>query len=433
MPAAVTDLLVDRVSKRYRVTESREPGANAGSVLRSALGRLHARSAEFWALQNVSFDVKRGETLGIIGNNGAGKSTILKLLSNVTSPTSGRIVVRGRMSALIEVGSGFHPELTGRENVYLSGSILGMRRREITDKLERIIDFAGVREFIDTPVKRYSSGMYLRLGFSIAAHLEPDILLLDEVLAVGDADFQAKCLDRVNELHRDGRTIVFISHDLNAVERLCRRVVLLRKGAIVADGPARDVIFMYQEMNRARTPTEASVAWDPALSREASITGIECLDEHGEPTTVRHTGDAATFRIHYQVDAPIAEARFELYLFTMLEGHFGPWCQLVTSAPGRDGVPLPVGPGTMEFTVDELGLQPGICHVSCLIAHRDDPPGRGIAWRGEGLTLRVDQGRPTKGSFYLPHRWRAVPEAAASPATLAVRHANERPPLGGTS
>ena len=264
-PAGMTDLLVDRVSKRYIVTEPIGEESDR-SVLRRAVGRFRKWPVEFWALRDVSFQVGRGETLGIIGDNGAGKSTLLKLLSGVTSPTSGQITVRGRMSALIEVGSGFHPELTGRENVYLSGSILGMRRREITEKLERIIDFAGVRRFIDTPVKRYSSGMYLRLGFSIAAHLEPDILLLDEVLAVGDAEFQAKCMERISELHAHGRTIVFISHDLYAVEHLCRRVLLLGQGRILADGAPRDVIETYQELTRQRAN-----AGEPAAPADLSM------------------------------------------------------------------------------------------------------------------------------------------------------------------
>jgi len=331
------DLLVDRVSKRYRVTETAATGT-AGRGVRAALERLVPRSADFWALRDISFEVARGETLGIIGDNGAGKSTILKLLSGVTSPTSGQITVRGRMSALIEVGSGFHPELTGRENVYLSGSILGMRRREITAKLESIVDFAGVRHFIDTPVKRYSSGMYLRLGFSIAAHLEPDILLLDEVLAVGDAEFQAKCLERVNALHRHGRTIVFISHDLYAVERLCRRVALLSKGRVVADGPARDVIGMYQEIGRKRTEAEEAPATDNVISGEAEILSVLCLDEHGDETQVIRTGDAVTFRVNYRVRTAIRDVRFELFAYTMYDGHYGPWCQLTTSPEDAEGV-----------------------------------------------------------------------------------------------
>ncbi len=239
------DLEFNHVSKKYKVQADEPTADGAGHPLVRKLQRLRRRSEEFWAVRDVSFQVKRGEALGIIGHNGAGKSTILKLLSSITAPTSGKITINGRLSALIEVGSGFHPELSGRENVFLSGSILGMRRREIAAKLDSIVEFAGVRQFIDTPVKRYSSGMYVRLGFAIAAHLDPDILLLDEVLAVGDAAFQAKCIQRIKELEAAGTTIVFISHDLGAVERLCQRVMLMRNGQIVTEGRPADVIKEY--------------------------------------------------------------------------------------------------------------------------------------------------------------------------------------------
>src|SRR6476619_5314530 len=195
------DLQLTKVSKKYRIRREVDGG---GSFVRTLLS-LRKRKEDVWALKDVSFNVQRAEALGIIGHNGAGKSTILKLLSRITTPTSGEIMINGRLSALIEVGSGFHPELTGRENVYLNGSILGMTRREITKKLDSIVEFAELRQFIDTPVKRYSSGMYVRLGFSIAAHLDPDILLLDEVLAVGDASFQRKCLERIAELRKQNR------------------------------------------------------------------------------------------------------------------------------------------------------------------------------------------------------------------------------------
>ncbi len=207
------DLEFDRVSKTYRIREAREGSLSSGTSLRALWRKLTSRPAQFVAVDDVSFQVPRGQTLGIIGHNGAGKSTLLKMLSNITAPTTGEIRIAGRIASLLEVGSGFHPELTGRENVYLSGSILGMRRAEITKNLDAIVDFAEVRRFIDTPVKRYSSGMFVRLGFSIAAHLEADILLLDEVLAVGDAEFQARCLNRIEDLRRAGVTIVFISHD----------------------------------------------------------------------------------------------------------------------------------------------------------------------------------------------------------------------------
>jgi len=196
----------------------------------------------------VTFDVARGEAIGIVGRNGAGKSTILKLLTGITAPTEGEIVIRGRLAALIELGSGFHPELTGRENAYLSGSMLGLRRREITAKLPAIVDFAGIGDFLDVPVKYYSSGMYVRLGFAIAALLEPDILLVDELLAVGDAEFQARCLRRIEELKRRGVTLIIVSHDLGAIEQLCDRALLLERGAIAASGSSADVVSAYQRL-----------------------------------------------------------------------------------------------------------------------------------------------------------------------------------------
>jgi len=237
------DVEFHHVSKMYRIRKDNHPTGFYDRVVHA----VRPPSTVFWALQDVSFSVERGEALGIIGQNGAGKSTVLKLLSNITTPSSGEIRIRGRIALLLEVGSGFHPELTGRENVFLSGSILGMRRAEIARKMELIIDFAEIRDFIDVPVKRYSSGMYVRLGFAIAAHLEADILLLDEVLAVGDAAFQRKCLERAADMRRAGKTIIFISHDLRAVEQLCDRVILMSHGEIVTDGLPEDVIHSYHQ------------------------------------------------------------------------------------------------------------------------------------------------------------------------------------------
>lgn len=199
----------------------------------------------FWALKDVSFDVHRGEIVGIIGSNGAGKSTILKILSRVTTPTTGSFKVKGRVASLLEVGTGFHPELTGRENVYLNGSILGMRKKEIEEKFDEIITFADIEKFIDTPVKRYSSGMYVRLAFAVAAHLDPDILIVDEVLAVGDAKFQKKSLGKMEEVSNDGRTILLVSHNLESIRKLCSRTILLKNGGISANGPTQQVISQY--------------------------------------------------------------------------------------------------------------------------------------------------------------------------------------------
>src|SRR3989338_6034824 len=204
---------------------------------------------EFWALKNVDFRITKGEVVGIVGPNGAGKSTILKLLSKIMYPTKGEIKINGRLSALIEVTAGFHPELTGRENVYLNGTILGMRRREIDKKFDEIVEFSGVAPFIDTPVKRYSSGMYSRLGFSVAAHMDPEILLVDEVLSVGDMAFHAKCAQKIRELLKSGATIILVSHQLNMIQSLCKRVLLMQNGEVIQDGAPDKVIPEYQNIN----------------------------------------------------------------------------------------------------------------------------------------------------------------------------------------
>ena len=204
---------------------------------------------EFWALQDVNFEIKQGEAVGIIGRNGAGKSTLLKLLSRITEPTAGRIRLRGRVASLLEVGTGFHPELTGRENIFLNGAVLGMHRAEIRKKFDEIVAFAEVEKFLDTPVKRYSSGMYMRLAFAVAAHLEPEILIVDEVLAVGDAEFQQKCLGKMGEVSSGGRTVLFVSHQMNAVQRLCHRCIQLADGQIAASGPPDEIIRRYLEIS----------------------------------------------------------------------------------------------------------------------------------------------------------------------------------------
>jgi lipopolysaccharide transport system ATP-binding protein len=261
----------------------------------------------------VSFEVNRGEALGIIGPNGAGKSTILKLLSNITTQTAGEITIKGSLSALIEVGSGFHPELTGRENIYLSGLILGMRRRQISQKLDSIVDFAGVSHFIDTPVKRYSSGMYVRLGFSIAAHLEADILLLDEVLAVGDAAFQAKCLKRIDDLKEDGKTIVFISHDLSSVERICDRALLLERGEVAVGGSPQDVIKAYLNGSarsvHSSSPVEHKPDTPPAVITSVSFHNAERTEAPG-----LYTGYPATVQVSYTCVEPVLHRRRRLAL-----------------------------------------------------------------------------------------------------------------------
>jgi len=244
---------IQDLGKRYRIGATRVPYgslretlANAAQApLRLFRNKSGNEKLTFWALKNVTFEIQPGEVVGIIGRNGAGKSTLLKLISRITEPTAGRIELFGRLASLLEVGTGFHPELTGRENIYLNGAILGMTRKEISKKFDDIVAFAEVEKFIDTPVKHFSSGMYLRLAFAVAAHLEPEILLVDEVLAVGDGRFQRKCLDKMQEIGKQGRTVLFVSHHMPAITRLCPRAILLDSGTLLHDGPATEVVSSY--------------------------------------------------------------------------------------------------------------------------------------------------------------------------------------------
>jgi homopolymeric O-antigen transport system ATP-binding protein len=390
------DLTFNHVSKRYRIRHEVESRATRHPLIRKLMN-LWTRPEDFWAVRDVSFAVERGEALGIIGHNGAGKSTILKLLSNITTPTCGQITINGRLAALIEVGSGFHPELSGRENIYLNGSILGMSRSEITKKLDSIIDFADVRQFIDTPVKRFSSGMYVRLGFSIAAHLEPDILLLDEVLAVGDAAFQAKCLNRITELKEAGTTIVFISHDLRAVERLCSRVLLLKHGQIVMSGSAKQVVAAYQ--SDATLSSESVEVHKKGETKEAEIRALSFRDESGEVKPMFQTGKPLIVRIDFDVHRPVKDAVFGVLFFTA-DGQ--QHCELTTDM-SNEKISLVPGKGSVEFHTRELGLLPGIYFTS---VHMQERNARDVIhYQYKSTMLRVDSDRLLKGNFFLPHEW----------------------------
>lgn len=391
----MNDLEFERISKCYRVQEETDPPHG----VRGRLQALRPTYREFWAVRDVSFAVRHGEALGIIGHNGAGKSTILKLIAGITTPTSGEIRIFGRLSALIEVGSGFHPELTGRENVYLSGSILGMRRREIAENFDRIVEFAGVREFIDTPVKRYSSGMYVRLGFAIAAHLNPRVLLLDEVLAVGDAAFQEKCLARIDELKHGGTTIVFISHDLGAVERLCDRAILMKKGEIAAAGPTADVIAEYERAATTfidvGTPKQAAT-----LPRIAQVTGLTVHDQSGEETGALRTGDPFTVRLAYTARETVRDTA----LWVSIHSQNGDLVSQLSTTTATPDIDLPAGDGTIEFSCPQLALQPGRYYMDVAIREND--------WQVGCATLRVDPGVIVPGIFYMPHEVRHCPDTA---------------------
>lgn len=304
------------LSKLYRIGEKQEKyktlrASVTDSFWRSARGlsRVVRRNGQqsnpdrfIWALKDLSFQVEPGEVLGIIGRNGAGKSTLLKLLSRITEPTEGYADIEGRVGSLLEVGTGFHPELTGRENIYLNGSILGMRRAEIKTKFDAMIDFAEIPKFIDTPVKHYSSGMYLRLAFAVAAHLEPEIMLVDEVLAVGDAEFQKKCLGKMRDVAHGGRTILFVSHNMEALLSLCSRCIVIRDGGLAYEGTPEDAVSFYHKTSTAvADQDEGHVVYNaPRVTGETCITRIEVLDKMGNPQPGLHTWDDVIFRIHYQ-------------------------------------------------------------------------------------------------------------------------------------
>jgi ABC-type polysaccharide/polyol phosphate transport system ATPase subunit len=392
------DVMLDRVWKRYRLGTRR--GADT-----------------FWALRDVSFTVPRGASFGIIGRNGAGKSTLLKILAGITAPTRGRVTICGRVAPLIEVGSGFHPELTGRENVFLSGSILGMRRREIAGNLASIVEFAGVGSFIDTPVKWYSSGMYVRLGFAIAAHLEPEVLLVDEVLAVGDAEFQLRCLERIRDLRTQGVTIIFISHDLTTVEHLCDEAVLLEKGEIVTSGEPAAVVAMYHRqlvaLQSARTGQEASPG-ETGTGTPVKVTNLVLSGSHGERQIAYRTGEPITVSLKYSAGRSSRGVIFEVSYYSS----DGRTLFATASNAERPAEVRPPG-GTIEFSCPALPLQPGAYYVGAVI--RDGATAHVIDWWDGGTTLYVERGAGTPGQFFIPHTVRLSHATSAETPGAAIR------------
>ena len=320
-----TIISVEHVSKRYRLHhQTRQRYTALRDVLAEKFKNLlggGARAAapeteeDFWALNDVSFTVKRGEVVGIIGRNGAGKSTLLKILSRITEPSSGRICIGGRVASLLEVGTGFHPELTGRENIFLNGAILGMTRAEIRGKFDEIVAFAEVEKFLDTPVKRYSSGMYVRLAFAVAAHLEPEILIVDEVLAVGDAAFQKKCLGKMQDIsHHQGRTVLFVSHNLATVKALCRKGILLEQGRVASSGPVEEILERY--LCGGESGVHNGVIPD-AFPRqfatgEARLRRVQIVNGGDQPVQSVLTGEALRIQIEWEVIRPIASAMVEI-------------------------------------------------------------------------------------------------------------------------
>ena len=282
-----------------------------------SIGKPIPAAETLWALRNVSFKVAEGEVVGIIGRNGAGKSTLLKLLSRITEPTEGEIRVRGRVGSLLEVGTGFHPELTGRENIYLNGAILGMRRAEINQKFDEIVAFAEIDKFLDTPVKRYSSGMYVRLAFAVAAHLEPEILVVDEVLAVGDAQFQKKCMGKMGDVAKGGRTVLFVSHNMSAIISLCSRTILLNQGQIINDDVSENVVAAYLA---ASSGASAVAEWSGTSYNPGNdgfkLVSVRLVDSSDQPANIVHIEQPLVLKIRYHISVPGLKFRCAIGLYT---------------------------------------------------------------------------------------------------------------------
>jgi lipopolysaccharide transport system ATP-binding protein len=358
----VTDLAVRvaHLGKRYRIGE-RQPYKSLRESLTSAVrGRLRGDSRmpreTIWALRDVSFEIERGEVIGVIGRNGAGKSTLLKILARITDPTEGRVEVHGRVGSLLEVGTGFHMELTGRENIYLNGAILGMKKAEIESKFDEIVAFAEIEQFLDTPVKHYSTGMYLRLAFAVAAHLEPEILLVDEVLAVGDAAFQKKCLGKMGDVAQQGRTVVFVSHDLAAIRQLVGTALLLDRGGLKAAGLPAEIVRLYlsdADATRARLDTRR----DRKGTQAVKGIGIRVVGE-GRQAGSLAAGDEATFELEYLSNLPTPIEGIELT--------FGVYDALGRAVTFLENAALKV----------DLAASPGRGSFRCRVPHLPLPPGR---------------------------------------------------------
>lgn len=341
---------VDAVSKYFRLYHEKN------QYLKTALLRgRRARYEEFWALKDIQLSIPRGSTFGIIGSNGSGKSTLLKCLAGILTPDKGSVTHNGHVVALLELGAGFHPDLSGRENIYLNGAILGMTRSEIESKFDDIVEFSGLDHFIDTPVKNYSSGMTVRLGFAIAINVDPEILIIDEVLAVGDASFQLRCLEKIDEFRKRGKTVVFVSHGLDQVVKLCNTVAWLDKGSIKMIGPANEVVNEYSGMSYGAEETEEGEVGKRWGSHEIEITKVELLDESGVEPRVFVTGKPMTVRIHYNAHVPlddvIAGLRITLPLGTNVWG----------ANSKRRGVLFPrlFGEGIIDLQIPKLPLLEG--------------------------------------------------------------------------
>jgi len=381
------EILAEHAARRFKVylRESRR-------LKDVIVARGRSRPTEVVALRDVSFGVEPGSAVGLVGRNGSGKTTLLRLISGIIKPTSGHVEVGGRVGSLLELGAGFHPDLSGRENVFLNGSIHGLKRAYVREQLDEIVAFAGLEEFIDLPVRTYSSGMYMRLGFAIAAHIDADVLLLDEVFAVGDEQFQRKCFGKIFEFKQRGGTIVFVSHDASAVERLCDRAILLSDGAVAFDGPTHDAIVRYRQLLAGdRDPAERGAGLKEWGSGEARIENVELLGAEGEPRTQFLAGEPLTLRFRVVAERPLPPLRVSFEL--------------------RDSSGLLVAgsgysledPGGVRFDVDSLPLADGRFHLRLGLS--DDSGEQLYHWLDDALAFVVYPGGEARGVVRLEGRW----------------------------
>jgi ABC-type polysaccharide/polyol phosphate transport system ATPase subunit len=401
-------LTFDHISKKF------SRGENHGTLrdfipamLKRALGRAKADPAllanqEFWAIDDVSFCVGKGESLGIIGPNGAGKSTILKLLSGILRPTRGTYTVNGRLAALIEVGAGFHPDLTGRENIFLNGTILGMTRKDIQANLTRIIEFSGLEEFIETPLKRYSSGMAVRLGFACSAFTNPDVLLVDEILSVGDVEFRNRCQERMDKLRRDGCTMILVSHSVNEIRALCEKSLMLFKGKALMQGPTPKVLERYHQIvaERIKVDQDRELAENP---RKEPVGGLEIvraetLAEDYTPTDQFGTGDTLILRIHYKADRNI-DARANVEMIFAAEDHGAAGFD---SQAEKEPLRLVRGRGHIDLRIGPLLVQPDVYSFNIELGDENNPALDTI----RHVRFVVGEKIPIPAIFGLTHSWR---------------------------
>jgi lipopolysaccharide transport system ATP-binding protein len=412
-------IAVENLSKRYLVghrSAQREKYTAMRDIISREVRNFARRTAdvvrgqqivqgdeieEFWALDGVSFEVKRGEVLGIVGRNGAGKSTLLKILSRITEPDRGRAILRGRVSSLLEVGTGFHPELTGRENIFLNGAVLGMKKVEIKQKFDEIVAFSEMERFIDTPVKQYSSGMYVRLAFAVAAHLEPEILIVDEVLAVGDAAFQEKCLGKLNSVaHAHGRTVLFVSHNMGAIQQLCRRAILMREGRLAGDGEPVEIIRQYTSFGSAVGRVSLRNWKDRTTNGDAMITDFEVRDQHnGHIDSVLFGQKGVRFVMSIEFQRTVTQAVFGILV------HSASGDAILDLRSSHEGVRLDRSEGrlTIEAAIDQVGLYPGEYTLSPYVCN--DLEKFDIDWVRSCYKLSVISAPGAHGDLKLDPKW----------------------------